>query len=114
MIVDRHVSIDDPRTAAELVRLLEYGGLPAVKRDGIRLNARLRAVLVDLATFAREGARTPASGPAVIVQTVSAAEYAAQVGRSKKAVTDRCKRGTLPAELTPRGWRIFVDNQEEA
>lgn len=113
MIVDRHVVIDDPRTAAEIVRLLEYGGFPAARRDGIQLNARLRAALDDLATFSRERVGIPAVDGPVTVATVSAAEYAQQVGTSKRAVTERCRRGTLPAELTPRGWRIFTDDHDE-
>jgi hypothetical protein len=113
MIVDRHVAIDDPRTAAELLRLLEYGGFPAARRDGITLNDRLRAALDDLATFSRERVGTLAERPPVTVRSVSAADYAEQIGTSKRAVTARCRRGTLPAELTPRGWRIYVDELDQ-
>jgi hypothetical protein len=112
VIVDRHFALADPTVARDIINLIEYGGYPAVRRDCITLNAPLREALLELAAFSRERPGTSAGRSPVTVQTVTAAEFADREGVSKRAITARCKRGTLPAELTPRGWIIF--DQEEA
>lgn len=122
-IIARHVAITDPRIARDVANVLERS-VKEARRSGIN-RPDLAALVDELRTFSREtpksagqaafreGPGTGESGPSGKVATVSAAKYAELNGRTKRAVTERCRRGTLPAELTPAGWRIFIDIDQE-
>ena len=113
-----------PDVAAELALFANAGRDRVRSRDGFRMSPPCEQVLAELQALKRAGAHlaitTPdlattssPSGSPCTVDTVTVTEFAKQREISTAAVTDRCRRGTLPATKVDGIWRIYTEGEFE-
>ena len=100
--------------AAELARFADAGRNSVRTRDGYRMSGPCEQAIAELQAVARATrfdlatTRSPEDDSCTL-QSMTAAEYAKHHSITTQAVTERCRRGTLPAQLINGQWRIFQE-----
>ena len=95
--------------AAELARFADAGRDRVRQRDGYRMSGPCEQALAELKAMAR-AARVRLATTSVESDrpgTMSTSEYVERHGGTPQNVTEKCRRGTLPAELVNGKWRIY-------
>ena len=101
--------------AAEVVLFMNSGRNSVRTRDGYRMSAPCEQWLANVQAAARAhkvGLATtrPPEDDSCTLQSMTTAEYAKHNSITTQAVTERCRRGTLPAQLVNGQWRIFQED----
>jgi hypothetical protein len=101
------------KVADELARFAEAGRDRVRTRDGLRMSAPCEQLIAELQAVARVArldlaATRPEDDPSCTLHSMTAAEYARRNNVTSQAVTERCRRGTLPGAHKVAGkWFIY-------
>lgn len=100
---------------AEVVLFMNSGRSSVRTRDGYRMSAPCEQWLANVQAAARAhkvGLATTRvqNDDSCTLQFMTAAEYSKRHSITTQAVTERCRRGTLPAQLINGQWRIFQED----
>lgn len=100
--------------AGELARFADAGRDRMRHRDGYRMSGPCEQTIAELQAVARATrfdlatTRAPEDDSCTL-QSMTTAEFAKRHSITTQAVTDRCRRGTLPAQLINGQWRIYTE-----
>lgn len=105
--------------AAELARFADAGRGRVRTRDGLRMSAPCEQLIAELQAVARVArlnlsSARPDDDRSVMLRSMSAAEYAKRNNVTSQAVTERCRRGTLPGAHQVAGkWFIYTKGDRD-
>ena len=106
--------------AAELARFADAGRDRVRTRDGLRMSAPCEQAIAELQAMAR-AARVHLASTRVdemssaTLPSMSAAQFAKRNKVTPQAVTERCRRGTLPGAHKVAGkWLIYTEGERDA